>query len=141
MEERSMFDDYPPIVPPCMHGRQHDERCVACEADWRDAPPMPTEVRTDDPIQARFVRFHSAHPEVYAGLVELAREGVAAGRSKLGMKMLFEVLRWNRTLAGLPAEGEEFKLSNDFTSRYARLVMENEPDLDGLFDLRELRSQ
>lgn len=91
-------------------------------------------------IQARFWRFHNRNPLVYDALVELARQGKDAGRRQLGMKMLFEVLRWNRIIEGLPDAYEEYKLCNDYTSRYARLIMESEPDLDGLFVVRDLRS-
>ena len=34
----------------------------------------------------------------------------------------------------------EFKLNNDFTSRYARLIMQQEPDLEDFFEVRVLRS-
>jgi hypothetical protein len=43
-------------------------------------------------------------------------------------------------MAGLPADGEEFKLNNNYTSRYARLLMEREAGLSGLFATRELRA-
>lgn len=90
-------------------------------------------------IQARFERFHYRNPDVYRELVILARQGVRAGRTKLGMKQLFEVLRWNRSIGHDPTE--TFKLSNDYTSRYARLVMEQETDLDGIFDTKSLTSE
>jgi hypothetical protein len=89
-------------------------------------------------IQRRFEAFHDAHPQVYAGLVILARQGDRAGRTKIGMKMLFEVLRWEWVIAGLPDDAEEWKLNNNYTSRYARLIMEQEPDLVGIFETREL---
>lgn len=92
-------------------------------------------------IQERFADFHNGHNEVYWMLLDLTEQGYAAGRKKLGMKQLWEVLRWNRMIAGLPDEDEEFKLCNDFTSRYARLIMEHNPHLDGIFNTRELRSE
>ena len=101
---------------------------------------LPPEADRPPTIQEDFERFHAAHPNVYDGLVRLTRSGVAAGATRLGMKQLFEVLRWERTLAGLPAEDEAFKLNNNYTSRYARLVMEREPDLDGIFATREITS-
>lgn len=89
-------------------------------------------------IQERFAAFHAAHPEVYAELVELARTARRAGRSRIGIGMLWEVLRWERTLRGVEEGG--FKLNDHFRSRYARLLMEREPDLAGIFETRELRS-
>jgi hypothetical protein len=91
-------------------------------------------------IQERFAKFHNSHHEVYWELVKLSREATSKGRTKIGMKQLFEVLRWDRMINGLPDEDEEFKLCNDYTSRYARLLMDNNPDLDGIFDIRELKA-
>jgi len=34
--------------------------------------------------------------------------------------------------------GDEYKLCNDYTAHYARLMMAREPDLEGVFRLREL---
>ena len=93
-------------------------------------------------IQGRFERFHADHPEVYAEIVRLAREWRAASRSprtaRWSIDGAFEVLRWQRHIAA--DEHEPYRLNNDYRSRYARAVMEWEPDLDGVFDLRELRA-
>ena len=88
-------------------------------------------------IEAAFWNFHTNHPEVYAGLVRLAYQAVGAGRERLGIKMLFEVLRWEWVIQGLPDDAEEFKLNNNYTSRYARLIME-EPGLEDVFETRRL---
>lgn len=89
----------------------------------------------ENSITSRFKRFHRANPEVYFSLVKLARDmrHRNSGR-KIGMKMLFEVLRWNHFLN--TASDEEFKLSNDFTAPFARLIMLKEQDLQGAFNLR-----
>lgn len=102
------------------------------EPDLFDPPP--------GSIDAAFEAFHTRHPEVYAELVSMARKARARGRQKLGMGMLFEVIRWNRIVGGLPDELEAFKLNNNYRSRYARLIMQREPDLEGFFDTRALRS-
>lgn len=86
-------------------------------------------------IQEKFQEFHAEHPEVYAHLVRLARTAHQKGRTKLGIKMLYEVVRWNVWLE----TGTKPKLSNSYHARYARLIMRQEADLNGIFDLRELR--
>ncbi len=88
-------------------------------------------------IQERFEAFHRANPWVYFALVKLAQDQRLHGR-KVGMKMLFEVLRW-QWMRKTTSE-DEFKLNNDFHSRYARLIMERNPDLAGMFQLRKLKS-
>ena len=91
-----------------------------------------------DTIQRRFEKFHAENPEVYRMLVNLARKVKAAGREKYGIKSLFEQIRWHYTFNPKPEGVEEFKLSNDYTSRYSRLIMEREPDLVGFFNLRPI---
>ena len=88
-------------------------------------------------IQERFELFHEANPEVYEWLHEKAMTAVASGK-KIGMKCLWEMLRWHVYIE-LEYE-DEFRLNNDFTSRYARYLMDDEDDLDGYFEIRELRA-
>jgi hypothetical protein len=99
-------------------------------------PPTtyPTGTLTD-----RFLTFHDAHPEVYEALLSLALEAKQAGRDKASIKMMYEVVRWQRYIGGQPNEGD-FRLNNDFHSRFARLLMLEHPELDGLFELRELHT-
>lgn len=89
-------------------------------------------------IEDTFWEFHAANPQVYDRVVQMARTAKARGRRKLGMKMIFEVIRWETFLRTNDADG--FKLNNNYTSFYARLVMDREPDLDGIFETREQRA-
>lgn len=95
-----------------------------------EAPP-------EDSIQAAFLRFHGENPQVYAELVKLCREAREHGRRKIGVKMLWEVMRWNLWLR--IKSDDDFKLNNNYTSRYARYIMKMEADLANIFDLRELQ--
>lgn len=100
--------------------------------------PVPVAVLdVHESIEASFEAFHEANPWVYRALVELARDMHDRGRGRVGMKMLFEVLRWQHALATVDPSSE-FKLNNNYHSRYARLIMDNEPDLAGLFETRKL---
>ena len=92
----------------------------------------------DHGIQERFEKFHSENPEVYRLLVKFAREAKAAGRKHYGMKSLFERLRWH---VDIELKGEhEFKLNNNYTSRYARRIRDLEFDLRDFFETRELKA-
>lgn len=95
--------------------------------------------RQGSTIEADFWRFHTANPEVYAGLVNLTRVWLERrpGR-KLGIGMLFEVLRWE---VAMRTTGDDFKLNNNYRSYYARLIMSRNPDLAGVFDTRRLHAQ
>jgi hypothetical protein len=88
-------------------------------------------------LEDSFWRFHADNPQVYSELVKLAREWRSRrGLATCGIKMLYEVCRWNLTLR---TEGEPLKLNNNYHAFYARLMMALEPDLEGLFSLREQR--
>lgn len=81
----------------------------------------------------RFARFHEQNPHVYETLVWLARKGRRAGAKRLGAKQLYEVCRYELMIQ---SNGKPYKLSNSFTAPYARLVMQTNPDLRGIFVIR-----
>jgi len=94
-----------------------------------------------EPTEAdrQFLAFHEANPIVYATLARLARYARQRGRHRLGVKMLWERMRWELTIETDDATSD-YKLNNNYHSRYARLLMETEADLAGMFELRALRS-
>lgn len=87
---------------------------------------------TGTTIEERFKSFNEGNPHVYRAICILARDLVSKGATRLGMKMLFEYLR----VSSIRTNGREFKLNNSYTSRYARLVVEQEADLAPRFELR-----
>ncbi len=92
----------------------------------------------DKTIDARFAEFHASNPQVYFTLVSLARQAKAVGKTRIGMKALWETMRWNLWLSTTHAD--EPKFDNSLTSRYARLIVANEPDIAPMIELRRLRA-
>jgi hypothetical protein len=88
-----------------------------------------------DSIPERFKRFHAANPHVYDALVNLARRFRERRESKIGIGMLYEVLRWNYYMT--TESEDDYKLSNDFRACYARLIMSQESDLKGIFQTKK----
>jgi len=88
----------------------------------------------DHPIAKNFKKFHRENPHVYSELKKLALQLKEKGHKKYGMKGLFEVLRWHRALE---TTDQNYKLCNNYTAFYARIIMKNEPELKGFFRLRE----
>ena len=86
-------------------------------------------------IDERFQAFHAANPDILERLIKLARGAKERGFKEYSIKGLWEVLRFNSN----PKTSEHYKLCNNFTSRYARVVMAHAPDLEGFFVLRELK--
>ena len=90
---------------------------------------------SDDKIARCFAQFHRANPHVYQGLCRLALKVKRAGHQHYGIKALFEVLRYEYALTTISDDG--LKLNNNYTALYARMLMKQEPELDGFFNLRE----
>jgi hypothetical protein len=91
----------------------------------------------DDPIDIAFNEFHHANPQVYRQLVTMSRAWKDKGNQKCSMDMLFHVLRWEYNIK---TTGEGFKLNDHYTSRYARNIAANNPDLADLFVTRTIKS-
>lgn len=92
----------------------------------------------DSTIQERFERFHAQHPEVYGALVAFCFDLVRRGRHHYGIKSVWERMRWHFQVD--KDMGEDFKLCNDYHSRYVRLIIKDHPELEPMFELRKLRS-
>ena len=90
-------------------------------------------------IQQRFDDWIVRHPEIETLSVQFARELRQAGHSKYGIKAVLERIRWH--YATRTDQAEEFKISNSYTSRMARFLMTKYPELEGFFNLRELRQE
>ncbi len=90
-------------------------------------------------LEAKFWEFHTQNPEVFRKLRELALQMRRRGLEQYSIKSLFEVLRWHHALETNDPSG--FKLNNNYTSFYARLLMQREPELKDFFELRTLRWQ
>ncbi|MED1863375.1 hypothetical protein P4V41_07885 [Fictibacillus nanhaiensis] len=88
-------------------------------------------------IEQRFEHFHNTNPHVYETLVRLTRTAKLKGKEKIGIGMLWEVLRWE---SFIHTQDDKFKLNNDYRSRYARMIMDNEKDLANIFEVRGLRT-
>lgn len=96
---------------------------------------MPSESRVD----AQFRAFFYDNPDVYYGLVRLAREAKSRRARKLGIWWLYAAMRWETFIRTHDASSG-FKLNNNYASRYARLIMQRNPDLAGVFETRQLNA-
>jgi len=88
-------------------------------------------------LRDRFAAFHQANPHVFDNLARLALDLKARGASRVGIGMLFEVLRWQYALR---TSGDDYRLNNNHRAFYARKLMADVPDLAGMFEVREQRS-
>lgn len=107
---------------------------------WDEAPEfIRPEYTPELSIQARFELFHRCNPWVFDALVKLAKDLRNRGHRRIGLKLLFEVLRYQQMVTTKDPTSS-FRLNNVYSSRYARMIVENVPELSDCFETRELRA-
>lgn len=89
-------------------------------------------------IDERCDAFIKANPMVWRYFIALCLEVKRKGSRQWSSKAAFEVMRYMATLQSV---GEDFKLPNDFTSRFARRAMQEVKELQGFFEVRSLRER
>ncbi|WP_073947977.1 hypothetical protein [Streptomyces kebangsaanensis] len=72
-------------------------------------------------ITEQFHAFDASHPWVYRALEQLVIQRLTAGAKQVGMKALFEALRW-RHPHGVKG------LNNNYTALYARRLLAAHPE-------------
>lgn len=100
-------------------------------------PVTQLEAHAGESIDQQFARWHAANPWVLGYLERKVDALLAAGATRVGLKQVWEVLRYDHRIA---TRGDTFKANNNYTSRYARLLIERRPELAGVIETRELRS-
>lgn len=88
-------------------------------------------------IDARFRAFDRAHPEVFRLFRKYAEDIRVCGQERYSADAILHRIRWHYHIE----RGErDFTVNNDYSSRYARLLMQVDPSFVGFFEVRELRS-
>ena len=88
-------------------------------------------------IQAQFEAFHALNPWVLRRFESMTEDCINRGFQRIGIGMLYELLRWQY---GAVTRGDEFRLNNNYRSRYVRLLIEEHPSWAALFETRSLRA-
>ena len=83
-------------------------------------------------IEERFAAFDKANPHVLREMLALARGKLSTGSNRVGAKALWEELRESIRVKKLGT----WKLDNSLTANYARKLIELEPALAGVIELR-----
>jgi len=88
--------------------------------------------------EAEFWAFHTQNPHVYETLEHHALQLRRSGITRWGIKALWEVCRYELVLR-TSSSARSFRLNNNYTSHYARLLMAQNPELLGFFETRHHR--
>lgn len=92
-------------------------------------------------IVSDFWEFHAKYPQVYTLFHRYATEAKRAGRSRFGIGMIAERVRWYISVESTCTATEEFKINNNLRSCYARLLMIRHPEFEDLFELRSSKGK
>jgi hypothetical protein len=107
---------------------------------WGEAHgPSIHQLTLEPGAEQRFREFHARNPAVYDALVAHARQLRQRGYQRCGLRMLWEVLRWESMLA-VHGRDDGYRLNDHLIPHYARLIMDQELDLAGMFETRGLRA-
>jgi hypothetical protein len=87
--------------------------------------------------EAKYLAHREAHPEVFDKLVALARRAKDRGWKRIGMRMLWETLRW--TTGPTEKDREGFAWNDHLAPYYSREIVRTCPDLASMFEIRGAR--
>jgi len=90
--------------------------------------------RYSEKTKEDFKKFHSENPDVFKEFSKLAVKIKNTGRTRYSAEAILQVLRWHRDLE---TNGDPFKISNNFRSMYARLLVYHKPEFDGFFVMHD----
>jgi hypothetical protein len=85
-------------------------------------------------IIAKFKRFHSENPHIYALFKRFCLDLKQAGQTQYGSKAVMERIRWHVLVE---TRGEDFKINNNYTRCYTRLLILDEPEFSDFFQTRK----
>ena len=89
-------------------------------------------------IQDQFERFHDENPRVFEELLQLARKLRGRGHRSYSMDALMHVVRFHRHI---DTTDPDFKINNNYSSRYSRKMTNEHPEFVGFFHTRELKAE
>ena len=82
--------------------------------------------------------WHKENPQVWDKFKEYTFDAIGSGRRHYSHWAIVNRIRWNKEIE---TSGEDFKISNDYISFYARLFHAKYPEYDGFFKLKPLKEE
>jgi hypothetical protein len=87
-------------------------------------------------VYERWKEYHLANPSFYEQFQRFAREAMRT-RSKIGARLIFERMRW---FEQVEKGTNRYRVCNNFSAYYARLLMLDKPEFKSLFNTKSLKS-
>lgn len=99
---------------------------------------QPTLLSAEAKADIAFLDYHSANPHIFAAFAAAALQLRARGITHYGAKAIFEHIRFETAIR---AGTDVLKINNNYTSRYARLLMATDTRFLHFFELRTLKTE
>jgi hypothetical protein len=84
----------------------------------------------------KFFEYHEKNPHVFELFVKYAKKVKASGYKHYGMHTIMHRVRWHINIDTEDPDG--YKMDNNYSSRYARLLAKEYPEFEGFFHTRKL---
>ena len=88
-------------------------------------------------IQEQYAEWRQANPEIWDHVRRYAYEALQAGRSRFGIAMIVERVRWYTMVE---SAGDDLKVNNNWRSRMTRELIAEDPRFEDLFETRQLKT-
>ena len=85
----------------------------------------------------QFIRYHNENPSLWIHFKRTAHE-IIGYSTKSSSKAIFEIIRYNR---GKILGNDGFKINNNYTSLYSRLLEAVDPQFIGFFRYRGIKAE
>lgn len=93
--------------------------------------------QTGKTIPEAFEDYQYENPEIYRYFSKYAFELIHSGMKKISAKLIIERVRWEIIMETKP---DRFKINNVFTSYYARLFVQHNPEHKNKFEFRKIKN-
>jgi len=93
----------------------------------------------DPELVERFIQYNRSNKDILDLFIKNSLTMYHVGYKNYSAKAIAEKIRWDKDLSRAFSKdpGAEFKLNNNYTACYARVVMAKVPQLEGFFNLRK----
>ena len=88
--------------------------------------------------EEKFRRYHRDNPHVFQLFKRFANEVRLAGHRRYSAVAIVNRIRWHFSVE---TKGDSFKMNNNYTAFYARLLVQNYPEFEDFFEFREQKSR
>ena len=84
-----------------------------------------------------FKKYHEENPHIWEAFKKYSFKAKERGIKNYSANGIFEIIRWH---TAIEAKDGKYKLGNNYRPDYARKMMEEFPEFEGFFRVRELKS-